>query len=95
MSEDADPVKIMDLAKATMATNAANSGATALDPTLQQGSTTLNTNNNTSTVNNTTNTTTNSDMKEALEMVYATNQAQNDLIKRTNRLLSEINNKTG
>ena len=95
MSEDADPVKIMDLAKATMATNAANSGATALDPTLQQGSTTLNTNNNTSTVNNTTNTFANSDMKEALEMVYATNQAQNDLIKRTNRLLSEINNKTG
>lgn len=95
MSEDADPVKIMDLAKATMATNAANSGATTLDPTLQQGSTTVNTNNNTSTVNNTTNSVANSDMKEALEMVYATNQAQNDLIKRTNRLLSEINNKTG
>lgn len=48
LSKESDPVKIMNLAKATMATNAANLGATSLDSSLAPGSdTTNNTTNNT------------------------------------------------
>ena len=50
MSNNADPEKIMALAKATMAVNAANDGATALDPSI------TNLNNNTYNSDSTSNT---------------------------------------
>jgi hypothetical protein len=95
MSEQADPVKIMDLAKATMASNAANAGATELSQSLADGRdsvTNYNTTNNTSSSS-----TTGSDNKALAELIEAqTNLQLTSLeeIKKSNRLLSEISNKT-
>jgi hypothetical protein len=95
MSEQADPIKIMDLAKATMASNAANAGATELPQSLADGRdsiTNYNTTNNTSSSS-----TTGSDNKALAELIEAqTNLQLTSLeeIKKSNRLLSEISNKT-
>lgn len=95
MSEQADPIKIMDLAKATMASNAANAGATELPQSLADGRdsiTNYNTTNNTSSSS-----TTGSDNKALVELIEAqTNLQLTSLeeIKKSNRLLSEISNKT-
>lgn len=98
LSQNADPVKIMDLAKATMATTAANSGATSLDPTLSSsGGTTDNSSQTTTnnTINNSSTSDTNRDVLETLNVLASQNTTQLDAIKRTNKLLSEISNKTG
>ena len=97
LSQDADPVKIMDLAKATMATSAANAGATSLDPSLTpSGGTTDNSSTTTNnTINNGSTSDTNIDVLETLNVLASQNTTQLDAIKRTNRLLSEISNKTG
>ena len=95
MSANADPVKIMDLAKATMATNAANSGATSLDSSLQAGTeTTLQTNNNTT--NTVTNSTTNqsSNDSEILNLLLLESQKQTTKLTKAVNKLSDISNKT-
>jgi len=98
LSQNADPVKIMDLAKATMATSAANAGATSLDPSLtSSGGTTDNSSQTTTnnTINNGGTSDTNIDVLETLNVLASQNTTQLDAIKRTNKLLSEISNKTG
>lgn len=93
LSDGADPVKIMDLAKATMATTAANSGATSLDPSLKQGA-----GSSSSVVNNTTNTTTSADVtnpgdKAFAELIEAQTALQLNALaemKKQNRILSDI-----
>lgn len=98
LSQDADPVKIMDLAKATMATSAANAGATSLDPSLTpSGGMTDNSSQTTTnnTINNGSTSDTNIDVLETLNVLASQNTTQLDAIKRTNKLLSEISNKTG
>ena len=95
MSEQADPIKIMDLAKATMASNAANAGATELSQSLAAGGdaiTNYNTTNNTSSSKST-----GSDNTALAELIEAqTNLQLTSLaeIKKSNRLLSEISNKS-
>jgi hypothetical protein len=95
LSNEADPVKIMDVAKATMATNAANAGATALDPSLSQNST--DNSSQTNTVNNTTNNSstsdTNIDLLETLNVLASQNYLQLEALKKSNRILGEISNK--
>ena len=95
LSNEADPVKIMDVAKATMATNAANAGATELDPSLSQNST--DNSSQTNTVNNTTNNSstsdTNIDLLETLNVLANQNDLQLEALKKSNRILGEISNK--
>ena len=95
LSNEADPVKIMDVAKATMATNAANAGATELDPSLSQNST--DNSSQTNTVNNTTNNSstsdTNIDLLETLNVLASQNDLQLEALKKSNRILGEISNK--
>ena len=95
LSQNADPVKIMDLAKATMATTAANSGATSLDPSLSSGGTTTITNND-GTTTTTTNVApaSNDDLLEALGVMSAQNVTQSEIMRKTNKLLTEISGKT-
>jgi phage-related protein len=95
LSQNADPVKIMDLAKATMATTAANAGATSLDPSLSSGSTTTITNND-GTTTTTTNVApaSNDDLLEALGVMSAQNVTQSEIMRKTNKLLTEISGKT-
>jgi hypothetical protein len=95
LSKNADPVKIMDLAKATMATTAANSGATSLDPSLSSGGTTTITNND-GTTTTTTNVApaSNDDLLEALGVMSAQNVTQSEIMRKTNKLLTEISGKT-
>jgi len=95
LSQNADPVKIMDLAKATMATTAANSGATSLDPSLSSGSTTTITNND-GTTTTTTNVApaSNNDLLDALGVMSAQNVTQSEIMRKTNKLLTEISGKT-
>lgn len=95
MSEQADPIKIMDLAKATMASNAANAGATDLPQSLADGGdsvTNYNTTNNTSSLNTAgIDNTALTELIEAQTNLQITSLAE---IKKSNRLLSEISNKT-
>jgi hypothetical protein len=85
----------MDLAKATMATTAANSGATSLDPSLSSGGTTTITNND-GTTTTTTNVApaSNDDLLEALGVMSAQNVTQSEIMRKTNKLLTEISGKT-
>ena len=94
LSNEADPVKIMEVAKATMATNAANAGATELDPSLTQNTTDNSSQNNTyNTTNNTGTSDTNIDVLETLNVLASQNDQQLEALKRSNRLLGEISNK--
>ena len=62
MSQDVNPAQVMDVAKAIMATNAANSGATSLDPSLGNTTVVNNNNNTTNTSSNSTKTTDNTSL---------------------------------
>ena len=94
LSNEADPVKIMEVAKATMATNAANAGATELDPSLSQSTTDNSSQNNTyNTTNNSGTSDTNIDVLETLNVLASQNDQQLEALKRSNRLLGEISNK--
>jgi hypothetical protein len=93
MSENADPIKIMDLAKATMAVNAANAGETSLDSSLTQSTD----------ITNITNTggggggagggagSDNSGMLELLEALVEQGAEHSTLLKTANRKLTNIN----
>ena len=95
LSDGADPQKIMQLAKATMATNAANSGATSLDPSLTTSSTTNNsTTNNSTTTNNSSEPLSSEKMSDLFDTLYAQNLEANNLQKKTNKLLSDISGKS-
>lgn len=95
MSENADPIKIMDLAKATMAVNAANAGETTLDNSLTTSS-----NTNITTVNNTGGggggaAVDNSAMTDLLEALVTQGAEQSTLLKTANRKLSGIETNIG
>jgi phage-related protein len=94
LSQNADPVKIMNLAKATMATTAANKGETSLDPSLTTPSSSQNIINNTSNTNNTTTGGSTPDLSDALELLATQNTSQLDAMKKTNKLLAEISGKS-
>ena len=92
-SQEADPVKIMDLAKATMAATAAQGGATTLDPSLST------TNNNTTINNANAPVQTNSAAtSEALAPYFEAQLVKfNELLlaqKKSNTLLTTIRDKT-
>ena len=92
-SQEADPVKIMDLAKATMAATAAQGGATTLDPSLST------TNNNTTINNANAPLQTNSEAtSEALAPYFEAQLVKfNELLlaqKKSNTLLTTIRDKT-
>jgi hypothetical protein len=94
LSNEADPVKIMEVAKATMATNAANAGATELDPSLSQNSTDNSSQTNTyNTTNNNSTSDTNIDVLETLNVLASQNDLQLEALKKANRILGEISNK--
>lgn len=101
MSQEVNPAQVMDVAKAIMATNAANSGATSLDSSLQPAvvNNTTNNNNNINTSNTNNSAQTNADvikilsegmvsLKKAIVDLNTSNQAGNKILK-------DINSKTG
>jgi uncharacterized membrane protein YjjP (DUF1212 family) len=84
----------MEVAKATMATNAANAGATELDPSLSQNSTDNSSQTNTyNTTNNNSTSDTNIDVLETLNVLASQNDLQLEALKKANRILGEISNK--
>ena len=92
LTTNADPIKMMDTAKATMAINAANAGATALDPSLTQSTSVVQ--GGTSNITQIENTNDNSGMMELLNTLIAQTGEHSEMMKKTNRLLGEINTKT-
>ena len=100
MSQDVNPEQVMDVAKAIMATNAANSGATSLDSSLQPAvvNNTTNNNNNTNTSNTNNSAQNNAEAIKILsEGMMSLNTAIVDLntkTMKTNKLLTDIAGKT-
>ena len=92
LTTNADPIKMMDTAKATMAINAANAGATSLDPSLTQSTSVVQ--GGTSNITQIENTNDNSGMMELLNTLIAQTGEHSEMMKKTNRLLGEINTKT-
>ena len=92
LTTNADPIKMMDTAKATMAINAANAGATALDPSLTQSTSVVQ--GGTSNITQIENTNDNSGMMELLNTLIAQTGEHSEMMKKTNRLLSDINDKS-
>jgi hypothetical protein len=99
MSQDVNPEQVMDVAKAIMATNAANSGATSLDSSLQPAVVNNTTNNNNTNTSNTNNSAQNNAeaIKILSEGMMSLNTAIVDLntkTMKTNKLLTDIAGKT-
>ena len=97
LSKEADPVKIMDLAKATIAANAASAGATEMpDLSGPDGGTTNNTTNNTYAGGGGGGT---AESNQAfVDIIMEQSAIQVNALaemKKQNRLLTEINTKTG
>ena len=92
LTTNADPIKMMDTAKATMAINAANAGATSLDPSLTQSTSVVQ--GGTSNITQIENTNDNSGMMELLNTLIAQTGEHSEMMKKTNRLLGEINDKS-
>jgi len=98
MSQDVNPEQVMDVAKAIMATNAANKGATSLDPSLVKTSVvnnnTINTSNNSNTSTKTTDNTSLKALSDGIAVLTDKMQEQLDKTAKTNRLLTDIAGKT-
>lgn len=92
LTTNADPIKMMDTAKATMAINAANAGATTLDPSLTQSTSVVQ--GGTSNITQIENNNDNSGMMELLTTLINQTNEHSEMMKKTNRLLGEINTKT-
>ena len=97
LSKEADPVKIMDLAKATIAANAASAGATEMpDLSGPDGGTTNNTTNNTYASGGGGGT---AESNQAfIDIIMEQSAIQVNALaemKKQNRLLTEISSKTG
>jgi len=94
LTNEAEPVKMMDMAKAMMATNAASAGATSLDPSLTQASTSITNGDTTSTTNMTTVLQDNNQaLLDELTLSRTLNTELLSVSKRTNTLLREISDK--
>ena len=95
LTDEAEPVKMMDMAKAMMATNAASAGATSLDSSLTQASTSIS---NTGDTTSTTNMTTvlqdnNKALLDELTLSRTLNTELLSVTKKTNTILKEISDK--
>ena len=101
MSQDVNPAQVMDVAKAIMATNAANSGATSLDSSLQPAvvNNTTNNNNNTNTSNTNNSAQNNADaikiLTEAVDDLKNAIATLGPINKKSLTTLRDINSKTG
>ena len=101
MSQEVNPAQVMDVAKAIMATNAANSGATSLDSSLQPAvvNNTTNNNNNTNTSNTNNLAQTNADaikiLTEAVDDLKNAIATLHPINKKSLTTLRDINSKTG
>lgn len=94
LSKESDPQKIMNLAKATMATNAANMGATSLDSSLAPGSDTTN---NTTTNNSYADSDTGNSDQALADLILEQSAIQLNALaemRKQNKLLTEISSKT-
>jgi hypothetical protein len=94
LSKESDPQKIMNLAKATMATNAANQGATSLDSSLTPGSDTTN---NTTTNNTYADSDTSKSDQALADLILEQSAIQLNALaemRKQNKLLTEISSKT-
>lgn len=94
LTDEAEPVKMMDMAKAMMATNAASAGATSLDSSLTQASTSITSGDTTSTTNMTTVLQDNNKaLLEELTLSRTLNTELLSVTKKTNTILKEISDK--
>ena len=94
LTDEAEPVKMMDMAKAMMATNAASAGATSLDSSLTQASTSITNGDTTSTTNMTTVLQDNNKaLLDELTLSRTLNTELLSVTKKTNTILKEISDK--